>query len=103
MTQPVRVEHDGAFRLSNDPNAHGTLWRDGVYDQIQEMMPLQGSLSIERMCQLARVSRAGFYRSLQGHVRVQEDLEVRSTIQAIGPDVVKRSALPQHLGGGGMP
>ena len=26
---------------------------------------MQGSLSIERMCQLAQVSRAGFYRSLQ--------------------------------------
>jgi hypothetical protein len=25
----------------------------------------QGSLRIERMCQLAPVSRAGFYRSLQ--------------------------------------
>ena len=28
------------------------------------MMPLQGGLSIERMCELARVSRASFYRSL---------------------------------------
>ena len=28
-------------------------------------MPLQGSTSIERMCQLAQVSRAGFYRFLQ--------------------------------------
>jgi len=33
--------------------------------KIQEVMPMQGSLSIERMCQLAGVSRAGFYRSLQ--------------------------------------
>ena len=41
------------------------LWRDGIYDQIREVMSLQGSLSIERMCQLAQVSRAGFYRSLQ--------------------------------------
>ena len=40
------------------------LWRDGIYDQIREVMPMQGSLSIERMCQLAQVSRAGFYRSL---------------------------------------
>ena len=32
-------------------------------------MPMQGSLSIERMCQLARVSRAGFYRSLQEQCR----------------------------------
>ena len=47
------------------------------------MMPMQGSLSIERMCGLARVSRAGFYRSLQEYVPVEEDMEVRSAIQMI--------------------
>jgi putative transposase len=46
-------------------------------------MSLQGSLSIERMCQLAQVSRAGFYRSLQEQQPVQEEMEVRSTIQQI--------------------
>jgi transposase InsO family protein len=46
-------------------------------------MSLQGSLSIERMCQLAQVSRAGFYRSLQECVPVEEEMEVRSTIQQI--------------------
>ena len=46
-------------------------------------MSLQGSLSIERMCQLAQVSRAGFYRSLQERLPVEEELEVRSTIQQI--------------------
>ena len=46
-------------------------------------MSLQGSLSIERMCQLAQVSRAGFYRSLQERLPVQEEMEVRSTIQQI--------------------
>ncbi len=30
-----------------------------------KLMSMQGNLSIERMCQLASVSRAGFYRSLQ--------------------------------------
>jgi len=44
---------------------------------------LQGSLSIEQMCQLAQVSRAGFYRSLQEHLPVKEEMEVRSTIQQI--------------------
>jgi len=44
---------------------------------------MQGGLSIERMCELARVSRAGFYRSLQEHAPCEEDLEVRSGIQAI--------------------
>ena len=47
------------------------------------MMPMQGSLSIERMCQLARVSRPGFYRSLQEQMPVEEDMEVRSAIQTI--------------------
>ena len=46
-------------------------------------MPLQGKLSIERMCQLAGVSRAGFYRFLQREQPVEEELEVRSTIQRI--------------------
>ena len=53
-------------------------------------MPLQGSLSIERMCQLAQVSRAGFYRHLQGRAPVEEDMEVRSTIQAIAVEHRRR-------------
>jgi putative transposase len=44
---------------------------------------MQGGLSIERMCHLAQVSRAGFYRSLQEQMPVQEDMEVRSAIQQI--------------------
>jgi len=46
-------------------------------------MSLQGNLSIERMCQLAQVSRAGFYRSLQEQAPVEEEMEVHSTIQQI--------------------
>jgi putative transposase len=46
-------------------------------------MSRQGSLSIERMCQLAEVSRAGFYRSLQEQKPVEEEMEVRSAIQQI--------------------
>ena len=59
------------------------LWRDGIYDQMREVMPMQGGLSIERMCELARVSRAGFYRSLQEQASGEEDVEVRSVIQRI--------------------
>jgi putative transposase len=59
------------------------LWRDGIYDQIREVMPLQGNLSIERMCELARVSRASFYRSFHKQEPVEEELEVRSAIQQI--------------------
>jgi hypothetical protein len=46
-------------------------------------MSMQGKLSIERMCQLACVSRAGFYRSLQEREPVEEDMEVRSMIRTI--------------------
>lgn len=46
-------------------------------------MSLQGNLSIERMCQLAQVSRAGFYRSLQQSQPLKEAMEVRSAIQQI--------------------
>jgi putative transposase len=44
---------------------------------------MQGSLGIEQMCQLAPVSRAGFYRSLQEQRQVEEEMEVRSAIQQI--------------------
>ncbi len=46
-------------------------------------MPLQGSLSVERMCQLAQVSRAGYYRHLRVRAPVEEDLTLRSAIQQI--------------------
>jgi transposase InsO family protein len=46
-------------------------------------MSLQGNLSVERMCQLAQVSRAGFYRSLQEQEPDREELELRAAIQQI--------------------
>jgi len=53
-------------------------------------MPLQGSLSIERMCQLAGVSRAGFYRSLQERAPLEEEMEARSAIQEIAVEHRRR-------------
>ena len=50
-------------------------------------MPLQGSLSIERICRLAGVSRAGFYRSFKDRAPVEEDMEVRSAIQQIASSI----------------
>ena len=58
-------------------------WRDSIYEQIREVMLLQGSLSIERMCQLVPVSRRSFYRSLKEQQPAEEELEVRSAIQQI--------------------
>jgi len=46
-------------------------------------MTVQGNLGVERMCQLAQVSRASFYRSLQERAPEEEDVEVRSAIQQI--------------------
>ena len=46
-------------------------------------MSLQGSMTVERMCGLARVSRASFYRSLEEQRPAEEETEVRSTIQQI--------------------
>ena len=44
---------------------------------------MQGRLSIERMCYLAQVSRAGFYRSMVEKMPAEEDMEVRAAIQEI--------------------
>ena len=46
-------------------------------------MLLQGSLSIECMCQLVPVSRRSFYRSLKEQRPAEEVTEVRSVIQQI--------------------
>jgi transposase InsO family protein len=46
-------------------------------------MSKQGGLRIERMCQLAQVSRASFYRSLQETQPVEEAMLVRAEIQQI--------------------
>jgi transposase InsO family protein len=46
-------------------------------------MPVQGSLSVERMCRVAAVSRASFYRWLEPVAPVEEEMEVRAAIQAV--------------------
>ena len=51
---------------------------------------MQGGLGIERMCELARVSRAGFYRSLQQREPVEESMEVRSAIQRVALEHKRR-------------
>jgi putative transposase len=46
-------------------------------------MPLQGHLTIERMCQLAQVSRASFYRFWANGWSSEEEMAVRSAVQNI--------------------
>ena len=75
------------------------LWRDGIYDEIREVMPVQGNASIERMCQLALVSRAGFYRFLKDETPVEEDMELRSAIPANRAGTSAPLWLPSSFGG----
>jgi transposase InsO family protein len=46
-------------------------------------MLLQGGLSVERMCELAQVSRAGFYRWLKAKLPQEEETELRERVEAI--------------------
>lgn len=46
----------------------------------------EGMLSVERMCALAGVSRAGYYRSWQASAPRREDTELRDAIQRLALD-----------------
>ena len=46
-------------------------------------MRLQGGLSVERMCKLAEVSRAGFYRYLRQGWEGEEEVALRSAVQEV--------------------
>ena len=51
---------------------------NGIYDQIREVMSLQGSLSIERMCQMVPVSRRPVFTvRCRSEQPVEEEMEVR--------------------------
>lgn len=63
--------------------AERNSWRAGIYAPIRDVMSRQGPLSIEWMCHLAQVSRAGFYRSRQEHQPMEEEMAVRTAIQGI--------------------
>ncbi len=54
------------------------------------MPSLQGKLSVERMCMLAQVSRAGFYRWLQGRQPEVEETVVRAAIQEVAVEHHRR-------------
>jgi Integrase core domain len=73
-------------------------WRDGIFEQIRAVMLLQGSLSIERMCQLVPVSRRSFYRSLKEQRPAEEETEVRSVIEDFIEQYYNRQRLHSALG-----
>jgi putative transposase len=51
---------------------------------------MQGHLSVERMCCLVQVSRAGFYRSLKARDPDLEEMELRSAIQSVAVEHRRR-------------
>lgn len=60
------------------------LWRDELYGQIRTWsQAAQGGLKVERMCELAGVSRAGYYRYQVERVPEEEEMRVRAAIQEI--------------------
>src|SRR5271156_1396805 len=62
--------------------ARQRVWRDCVYEEIRVMRP-QTHLSVESMCRLAQVSRAGFYRHWQERAPCSEETELRAEVQRI--------------------
>lgn len=54
------------------------------------MKSQQGTLTVERMCELAGVSRAGFYRFLHPRITVAETMKLRSEIQKIALENKRR-------------
>src|ERR1700704_2311925 len=65
--------------------AERRAWRAGIYAVIATLMSPrpQGELTVERMCALAGVSRAGYYRHLRASLPRQEEAVVRDAIQRV--------------------
>src|SRR6202790_3767369 len=62
----------------------GRTWRDSIFAVIRAEIEQQGDhKGIERMCALARVSRAGYYRHWQASKPRQEETALRDEIQRL--------------------
>jgi transposase InsO family protein len=61
----------------------GLKWKTAVYQQIQTQRDGGEALTVERMCALAGVSRAGFYRFPPDPPKPDPDLELRDALQRI--------------------
>ena len=56
-------------------------FRVGIYRTIQQIVAAQGQPSIEEMCALAGVSRAGFYRDWENKEPKECEIEIRDAVQ----------------------
>jgi transposase InsO family protein len=64
-------------------DAAGIGWKSAVYRKIGKEVIAGRGLSIERMVELARVSRAGFYRFNEDAAKPDPDMDLRDVIQRI--------------------
>src|SRR6266480_6183652 len=65
-------------------DAAGTEWKSAVYRKVQEEVKAARGLTIERMAELAGVSRASFYRyHEEGRPGPSADMDLRDAIQRI--------------------
>src|SRR5271155_5634063 len=58
-----------------------SAFRRRIYQTIEAAVSAQGKTTVERMCDLARVSRAGFYRDWQQREPSQGEMAIRSAVQ----------------------
>ena len=65
----------------------------GQASTAQSETSLQGSLGVDRMCQLGQVSRAGFYRYFQTRAPIEKSMTVGSAIQEIAWSVDGATAI----------
>ncbi len=65
-------------------DAAGIDWQSAIYRKVQEEVKANRGLTIERMVELGRVSRSGFYRfDADKQARPDPDMDLRDSIQRI--------------------
>ena len=70
-------------RIERAAETAGTDWKAAVYEQIQNQRAGAAALTVKRMCALAEVSRAGFYRFPPARSGPDADVELRDAMQRI--------------------
>jgi hypothetical protein len=76
----------GACSASTSSGSCRPDWKAAVYQQIQNQKDGGQGLTVEHMCELAKVSRAGFYRFVPRPVGPDPDLELRDALQHVAPE-----------------
>jgi transposase len=72
-------------------------WKSAVYRKVQEEVKAERGLTIERVVELGRVSRSGFYRFEDAPRGLDPDMDLRDAIQKIAvewPATAARASPP---------